>query len=124
MRFPDHVVWRSDVPRSATAELIELIEKMCDGESLTWHAGLGYGRIRVIQEPGTEPGSVRSRLQALRETARSMGGSLVIESAPSFIKEIVDAWGASGPALEIMRRLKHQLDPQDQFSPGRFARDI
>jgi FAD/FMN-containing dehydrogenase len=50
-----------------------------------------------------------------------LGGSLVIESAPTEIKSRIDAWGNLGARGELMLRIKQQLDPNGTFSPGRSA---
>ena len=59
-------------------------------------------------------------LERLREKAENLGGSLVLESAPGEIKNEFDAWGDFGSAVQLMKRVKQQLDPQNLWSPGRF----
>ena len=59
-------------------------------------------------------------LERLRAKARAAGGSLVIESAPMEIKKAIDAWSVPRESASLMQRIKHQLDPVDTFSPGRF----
>ena len=57
----------------------------------------------------------------MRDAARGAGGSLVVERAPSELKREFGAWGLTESAALLMRRVKEQLDPDDIFSPGRFA---
>jgi glycolate oxidase FAD binding subunit len=56
----------------------------------------------------------------MRQKAEGLGGHLVIERAPTDIKDEIDSWGGPGSATELMQRVKQQLDPQNLFSPGRF----
>jgi glycolate oxidase FAD binding subunit len=60
-------------------------------------------------------------LERLRQKAEKLGGSLVLESAPSEVRSEFDAWGDFGSTAELMKRVKAQLDSQDVLSPGRFV---
>jgi FAD/FMN-containing dehydrogenase len=87
---------------------------------LLWHAGLGDGRLRAIgQAPVYHREAVRS-LERLRQRVETLGGSLVLDNAPSEIRNELDAWGDFGSRVDLMKRVKAQLDPQDLLSPGRF----
>ena len=89
---------------------------------LRWHAGLGDGRLRAIaRAPVYHREAVRA-LERLRQKAESLGGSLVVESAPIEIRNEFDAWGDFGSVAELMKRIKLELDPQNLLSPGRFGR--
>jgi glycolate oxidase subunit GlcD len=89
---------------------------------LRWHAGLGDGRLRAIaRAPVYHREAVRA-LERLRQKAESLGGSLVVESAPIEIRNEFDAWGDFGSVAELMQRIKLELDPQNLLSPGRFGR--
>jgi glycolate oxidase FAD binding subunit len=47
---------------------------------------------------------------------------VVIERGPAELKARVDPWGpVAAPALELMRALKAELDPQRTLNPGRFV---
>jgi hypothetical protein len=95
---------------------------------LLWQAGIGDGRIRVVERlPSADNESAESqtkliaRIRELRASAESLGGSLIIEQAPATIKNLVNAWGDFGSAGVIMQRVKHKLDPNNTLSPGRFG---
>jgi glycolate oxidase subunit GlcD len=91
---------------------------------LQWHAGLGDGRLRAIAgAPVYHREAVRA-LEHLRRKAETLGGSLVIESAPLEIKNEFDAWGDFGSTTELMKRVKLELDPLNLLSPGRFDGEI
>ena len=69
-----------------------------------------------------------SLLAPIVNTARNgieaLGGSLVVERAPLPQKAAIDIWGPAGDGLAIMRRLKHEFDPNRTLSPGRFVGGI
>jgi FAD/FMN-containing dehydrogenase len=117
--------WRVALrPTDLVAFLIDIAEIEGDEAShpgLRWHTGLGDGRLRAIgQAPVYHREAVRS-LERLRQRVETLGGSLVLESAPSEIKDELDAWGDFGSRAELMKRVKAQLDPQNLLSPGRFV---
>ena len=87
------------------------------------HAGSGVIWARYL--PGPEHGEpVAKVLEALRGEAVAAGGSLVLQEAPAALKGTMDAWGAPGDGLELMRRLKAELDPRGLCNPGRFVGGI
>ena len=108
--------YRITVKPSEVHRMIETVAGDVDQETV-WHAGVGDGRIRVMQ---TDRAAANSKsLSALRSAAETLGGSLIIEHAPSETNSGVDSWGAL-PATNLMTRIKQELDPAGLFSPGRF----
>jgi FAD/FMN-containing dehydrogenase len=85
-----------------------------------WHAGMGDGRIRCVGKSQQTEDKTVARLAKLRAEAQSMGSALIVENAPTKIKQRIDAWGTSVSSARLMRRVKQQLDPTETFSPGRF----
>jgi glycolate oxidase FAD binding subunit len=81
------------------------------------HAGSGLGTIRLPLL------SVEAFLQ-LRQLCQTQGGFLTVLSAPASFKQQLDVWGYPGPALDLMRRLKTQFDPENLLSPQRFVGQI
>ncbi len=51
-------------------------------------------------------------------------GALVLAAAPPELRARVDVWGPPPPAIEVMRRLKRELDPEARLAPGRFVGGI
>jgi glycolate dehydrogenase FAD-binding subunit len=91
-------------------------------------AGVLYGAIR--SRTGSDAGAsdtpsqvVGRVVERLRTTCAEFGGSLVVVDAPADVKEAVDVWGPI-PAIDLMRRVKHQFDPSHRLSPGRFVGGI
>jgi glycolate oxidase FAD binding subunit len=62
-------------------------------------------------------------LEQLRAVCALYGGSVVVVDAPAEVKRVVDVWGPV-PALDLMRRVKAQFDPEHRLSPGRFVGGI
>lgn len=59
-------------------------------------------------------------IKELREFAESSGGSLVVTGASPDIKPGIDAWGAIGSSLGLMKRIKAGFDPGNILNPGRL----
>jgi glycolate oxidase FAD binding subunit len=67
--------------------------------------------------------AVPDALEPLREVAARHGGTVVVLDAPDEVKASVDVWGPV-PALDLMRRVKDQFDPDHRLAPGRFVGGI
>jgi glycolate oxidase subunit GlcD len=126
-RFRKDLVWRTGLrPGDVGSFLAKLDEGSKSSESI-WQAGVGDGRIRVVErlhDTDNEPEGLQrdgvAHIDRLRVDAESLGGTLIIEHAPAAAKNLARPWGAFGSSAGIMQRIKHQLDPGDIFSPGRF----
>jgi glycolate oxidase FAD binding subunit len=81
--------------------------------------GVGWLRVDAPNENG-----LAAILTVLRREAVSRGGSLALLRADASVRRQVDAWGESGDAFALMRRVKQQFDPQDTLNPGRFIGGI
>jgi glycolate oxidase FAD binding subunit len=65
-----------------------------------------------------------SQLEKMRSLLQNYRGFLTILEAPILIKQQIEPWGYTGNALEIMRRIKQNFDPNNLFSPSRFVGEI
>ena len=65
----------------------------------------------------------RTPSAGLRDLCTRHGGSAVVVDAPAAVKAAVDVWGPV-PALDLMRRVKDQFDPDHRLAPGRFVGGI
>lgn len=81
------------------------------------HISSGLGWLRFASADVAEVLKLRSSLV-------SGGGFLSIVDAPATVKQTVDVWGYSGNALEVMRSIKKQFDPQNILNAGRFVGGI
>ncbi|HEY9641364.1 MAG TPA: FAD-binding oxidoreductase [Coleofasciculaceae cyanobacterium] len=82
----------------------------------TLHASSGLGLLRCS---ALSPQAILD----LRQICQSQGGFLTLLEAPIALRRL-EVWGYSGNALALMQRIKHQFDPENLFSPGRFVGGI
>jgi glycolate oxidase FAD binding subunit len=83
----------------------------------------GAGVLYGAAEPDAPPGAIRGFVDRLRSECTALGGALVVLDAPAEVKAAVDTWGPV-PALDLMRRVKAQFDPEHRLAPGRFVGGI
>ena len=81
------------------------------------HAGSGLGVLRF------ETATADTLLQ-VRRGCEAKGGFLTVLAAPADIKQQLDVWGYNGSAIDLMRRIKQQFDPENLLSPHRFISGI
>jgi glycolate oxidase subunit GlcD len=121
----NNLLWRAGTRPSELASLLDDVAALEQDHAshidVQWQAGLGDGRLRVIARAPVYPRESVRTLERLREKAESLGGKLIIERAPVDVKNEIDSWSGVGSAAELMKRVKHQLDPENMFSPGRFS---
>jgi glycolate oxidase FAD binding subunit len=79
--------------------------------------GVGLGMLRMGE-------LAPSALLQMRQICQNHGGFLTVLEAPLPIKREMDVWGYPGNALDYMKKIKHQFDPQNRLSPGRFISGI
>ncbi|MFE7226502.1 FAD-binding oxidoreductase [Nocardioides sp. NPDC057577] len=84
-------------------------------------AGVGVAYVAVPADRDIT--ELQATLARLRETTGRHGGSAVVLDAPGEIKRQLDLWGPV-PALDLMRRVKDEFDPDHRLSPGRFVGGI
>ena len=114
---------------SAPRRIIPAITRTCLGISLAESpseilADPGFGALRLLfwsPEPaeGRED-TVLATIAEVRQAARQHGGTAVVEICHPSIKVKLDVWGEEPSGMEIMRRVKQQLDPQGLLNRGRF----
>jgi glycolate oxidase FAD binding subunit len=83
----------------------------------------GTGVVYAALAPGTSPEEAASVVGKVRDTCTRAGGSAVVVDAPAAVKAAVDVWGPV-PALDLMRRVKDQFDPDHRLAPGRFVGEL
>lgn len=83
-------------------------------------AGAGLGIINVNMT--NEPGILKNSYVLISKKLMTLGGYITILRAPQRVKNDTDIWGKSdGTALNIMREIKRQFDPDNILNPGRFT---
>ena len=75
----------------------------------------GFGEEDALQTRLTQAG------HALRARLASLGGTSVVEHAPTPLKTAIGVWGPTRSDFRLMQALKAQFDPQGTLNPGRFV---
>ncbi|MBL0885315.1 FAD-binding oxidoreductase [Myceligenerans indicum] len=78
----------------------------------------------VTASGGSDPAAVAGVVHHLRAAAPSpRDGTVTVLRAPRAVRAAVDAWGPVA-GLDLMRAIKHRLDPGRNLAPGRFVGGI
>lgn len=91
------------------------------GGALVLHPALG---IAFVTGALDDAAAAAGAIDAARGALRPGNGALVLAAAPAALRARVDVWGPPAAALEVMRRLKRELDPDGRLAPGRFVGGI
>lgn len=91
------------------------------GLRFAWYATLGLGFVGAT--PG-DPVDAAAAIGSARENLARLGGTLVLEAAPSSVRSLVDVWGPPPASLPLVRSVKERLDPERRLAPGRFVGGI
>ena len=94
---------------------------------LAAHAGTGVLRVGLAGPDPGSPEQVEAFAGAVAKARAALvarEGTLVVAEAPPALKRAVDVWGSPGDAIELMRRVKRQFDPDRLLGPGRFVGGI
>ena len=119
-----------NLPPAAVGEFVAAITAADSEDSWGIVADVGFGAVQLLRwgETGIEEEEAAladtiAEIAAIRERARALGGTAVVEHCPLAVKERIDVWdsgAAGGPERAIMRRIKANFDPADRLNPGRF----
>jgi glycolate oxidase FAD binding subunit len=85
--------------------------------------GSAAGVLYAGMPASTAPQAATAVVADLRAAAKSYAGSVVVLTAPEPVRDALDMWGPV-PGLDLMRRVKDQLDPDHRLAPGRFVGGI
>ena len=111
-----------NVPPSATG--LVLSRYLQNGLSPTpgFIADPGFGSIKLLWWEASAPAesTMTETIAKLRNIAAESGGTLIVEQCPLAVKAQIDVWGGPNPELDVMRRIKQNLDPDGVLNPGRF----
>jgi glycolate oxidase FAD binding subunit len=84
--------------------------------SFAWYATLGIG----FASGDVRDAGAAIEVAAARTAIVKLGGALVVEAAPSDLRDI-DPWGPQPAAFPLMAALKQRFDPERRLNPGRFV---
>lgn len=117
-----------NLPPAAVGKLAAYVESQKPGEQWGVVTDVGFGTAHLLRwdERAADDAAIAdtiAQIADLRERARALGGTAVVEHCPLAVKAGIDVWD-SGPNLEqelaIMRRIKDKFDPAGILNPGRF----
>jgi glycolate oxidase FAD binding subunit len=92
------------------------------GAPLAVHPALG---LALLGGDLADPEAAAAAVASARAALKPLGnGALVLTAAPPALRARTDVWGPPPPGIEIMRRLKRELDPDARLAPGRFVGGI
>ena len=108
---------------SGIADVLRAARGGAEEAPVALRGSAGAGVLYAALPAGTPVEAVAATVDRLRTTCRRYGGAAVVLDAPAAVKQAVDLWGPV-PALDLMRRVKDQFDPDRRLSPGRFVGGI
>ncbi len=90
--------------------------------SLVLHPAIG---VALVSGELEDAGRTAAAIESARASLRALGnGAVVLAAAPPELRPRVDPWGPAPSGIEVMRRLKRELDPEARLAPGRFVGGI
>lgn len=118
----DFLLARLSVPKRFMKEVLARVEGEAKRRELVAEiaARPGSGMAWCQLGGGPEPMAVALFAEWIRVHVRQLGGWLVFESLPPGLRGRVDPWGMTGSAVELMRGVKAQFDPDGRLAPGRL----
>jgi len=85
----------------------------------------GYGGLRLLCYPRAESANLAEEARRLaasfHQRVQALGGFAMVESCSPEVKHGLDVWGDVPGGLDVMRRLKAELDPAGTLNPGRYV---
>jgi glycolate oxidase FAD binding subunit len=110
---------------SRVAAVLDAARRAADaaGVGVTLRGSGGAGVLYGALPADADPAAVGNIVTRLREECTASGGSLVVLDGSAEVKAAVDTWGPV-PAIDLMRRVKEQFDPERRLAPGRFVGGI
>jgi glycolate oxidase FAD binding subunit len=107
---------------AAALEALRPVTAALSGGGLAVHPALG---IALLAGDLADAAGAARAIASARAALRPLGnGTLVVHAAPPELRALADPWGPPPPAIEVMRRLKRELDPEARLAPGRYVGGI
>ena len=125
-RDSERVIAKLNLKRTDVAEFAAQVVDASWARDVQMMALLGSGvlYLTVPVASDTDFQLLANALTQLRESAMARQGNLIIETAPSELKQHIDVWGAVGGTLSLMKLVKAKFDPDGLLNPRRFISSI
>ncbi|NTV33524.1 MAG: FAD-binding oxidoreductase [Deltaproteobacteria bacterium] len=125
-RFERLVALQFNYPLSAWKTIFEFADKTLSqaglDHTMLCHAGNGLILINLLPTPkGGDDKALVNAARTLLAECRKAGGNLVVQRAPADLKKALPIWGEPGSDLDLMKRIRVELDPSGVMNPGRSA---
>ena len=115
------LAFRMSAPRRIIPTLVETCLRIGLLESPSEIlADPGFGSVRLLFWGDSDAHGIMDTINEVRKAARQHGASVIIEICHPSIKANLDVWGEEPGSMDLMRRIKEQLDPQHLLNRGRF----
>jgi FAD/FMN-containing dehydrogenase len=124
---PDLAVMRISQQQFALADLAEFQNTTppCLRTALLLNGcGTAFLALLCEGEGGDDRTLLERRVGELLSRMNGNQGSAVLLHAPAWLRARCNVWGPPRPDFPLMQRVKLAFDPQNIFSPGRFAGGI
>lgn len=118
----DKVIVKVNLKRTDIANYLD--ENIEDADKAMVLLGNGVIYLKKPISSGADLQHIANTLTQMRQRAINVGGNLIIESAPTELKRLMDVWGPIGSTLNLMKQIKAKFDPDSLFNPGRFISSI
>ncbi len=120
-KTPGGLTWKANLLPSGVADFCVEVDKLDAMILLQAHAGNG---IVVGEMPDLTQDQAADILNELRRLALVHNGKVIVQRCPSSWKSDLSVWGSPPGSINLMRRVKQSLDPNNRFNPGRFINGI
>ncbi|MBE9225189.1 FAD-binding oxidoreductase [Phormidium sp. LEGE 05292] len=104
---------------TATVNTLTQLDNLAPESMGLIHASSGLGLLKFDSSKLSS-----DTILQMRNFCQLNSGFLTVLEAPLAWKKQLDVWGYSGNALDVMRKIKQQFDPDNIFSPHRFVAGI
>ncbi len=86
--------------------------------SMVSAAGMG---MHTLSLASAAPERQAQALAGIRAYADRVGSSVVLRRRPEALDAHIDVMGTPPSTVDLLRRIKHEFDPDSRLAPGRFA---
>ncbi|MDX2342533.1 MAG: FAD-binding oxidoreductase [Acidimicrobiia bacterium] len=109
-RWPEPLAGRTEIALRVPASAVTVFSAMLRTREVAFQAAHGTGEVRFLAD------GIVDEIAAIRRSAESMGGALVVVRAGA--DSSIDPWGTPPGSVELQSRVKDAFDPVGVANPG------